>query len=151
MNGFFYGKIFVFFGIYYVHGIIGIILGIGQDAYIPRFLSFKKISTMSVLHLTGADFKEEVLESEGVVLVDFWAPWCGPCQMVGPVLEEIEKEMEGKIKVGKVNVDEEGGLAQEYEIMSIPAVFVFKNGEVVERLIGAMAKSNYVEVLNKYL
>jgi thioredoxin 1 len=106
---------------------------------------------MSVLHLTGANFKEEVLESEGVVLVDFWAPWCGPCQMVGPVMEEIAKEMEGKIKVGKVNVDEEGSLGQEYEIMSIPAVFVFKNGEVVERLIGAMAKSNYVEVLNKYL
>jgi thioredoxin 1 len=106
---------------------------------------------MSVLHLTGANFKEEVLESEGVVLVDFWAPWCGPCQMVGPVLEEVEKEMGEKIKVGKVNVDEEGALGQEYQIMSIPAVFVFKNGEVVERLIGAMAKSNYVEVLNKYL
>jgi len=106
---------------------------------------------MSVLHLMGANFKEEVLESEGVVLVDFWAPWCGPCQMVGPVLEEVEKEMGDKIKVGKVNVDEEGSLAQEYEIMSIPAVFVFKDGEVVERLIGAMAKSNYVEVLNKYL
>jgi thioredoxin 1 len=71
--------------------------------------------------------------------------------MVGPVLEEVEKEMGEKIKVGKVNVDEEGALGQEYQIMSIPAVFVFKNGEVVERLIGAMAKSNYVEVLNKYL
>jgi thioredoxin 1 len=106
---------------------------------------------MSVLHLTGANFKEEVLESEGVVLVDFWAPWCGPCQMVGPVIENVANEMGKKVKVGKVNVDEEGALAQEYQIMSIPAVFVFKNGEVVERLIGAMAKSNYVEVLNKYL
>ncbi len=106
---------------------------------------------MSVLHLTSSDFKEQITDYEGVALVDFWAPWCGPCQMVGPVLEEVEKEMGEKIKVGKVNVDEEGALGQEYQIMSIPAVFVFKNGEVVERLIGAMAKSNYVEVLNKYL
>jgi thioredoxin 1 len=106
---------------------------------------------MSLLHLTKENFKEEIKDYEGVALVDFWAPWCGPCQMVGPFIEEISKEMEGKVKVGKVNVDEEGSLGQEYEIMSIPAVFVFKNGEVVERLIGAMAKSNYVEVLNKYL
>jgi thioredoxin 1 len=106
---------------------------------------------MSVLHLTGANFKEEVLDNEGITLVDFWAPWCGPCQMVGPVMEEIAKEMEGKVKVGKVNVDEEGSLGQEYEIMSIPAVFVFKNGEVVERLIGAMAKESYMEVLQRHL
>lgn len=106
---------------------------------------------MSVLHLTGANFKEEVLESEGVTLVDFWAPWCGPCLMVGPVLEEIERDMEDKIKVGKVNVDEEGALGQEYEIMSIPAVFIFKNGEVVERMIGAMNKDSYVEVIEKHL
>ena len=106
---------------------------------------------MSVLHLTKATFKEEVLENEGVTLVDFWAPWCGPCQMVGPVIEELEKEMEGKVKVGKVNVDEEGSLAQEYEIMSIPAVYILKNGEVVERLIGAMNKDSYVEVIEKHL
>ena len=106
---------------------------------------------MSVLHLTGANFKQEVLDYEGVVLVDFWAPWCGPCQMVGPMMEDIAKEMEGKIKVGKVNVDEEGSLGQEYEIMSIPAVFVFKNGEVVERLIGAMAKESYIEAINSHL
>ena len=106
---------------------------------------------MSVLHLTGANFKQEVLDYEGVVLVDFWAPWCGPCQMVTPMMEDIAKEMEGKVKVGKVNVDEEGSLGQEYEIMSIPAVFVFKNGEVVERLIGAMAKESYIEALNSHL
>ena len=106
---------------------------------------------MSVLHLTGANFKQEVLDYEGVVLVDFWAPWCGPCQMVTPMMEDIAKEMEGKIKVGKVNVDEEGSLGQEYEIMSIPAVFVFKNGEVVERLIGAMAKESYIEAVNSHL
>ncbi len=106
---------------------------------------------MSILHLTSANFKEEVIENEGVTLVDFWAPWCGPCQMVGPVMEEVAKEMEGKVKVGKVNVDEEGALGQEYEIMSIPAVFVFKNGEVVEKLIGAMAKESYIEALEKHL
>ena len=106
---------------------------------------------MSVLQLTSANFKEEVLDYQGVTLVDFWAPWCGPCQMVGPVMEEIAKEMEGKVKVGKVNVDEEGALGQEYEIMSIPAVFVFKNGEVVEKLIGAMALESYIEALEKHL
>jgi thioredoxin 1 len=106
---------------------------------------------MSVLHLTVENFKQEVLDFEGVVLVDFWAPWCGPCHMVTPFMEEIAKEMEGQVKVGKVNVDEEGSLGQEYEIMSIPAVFVFKNGEVVERLIGAMNKDSYVEAVKKYL
>jgi thioredoxin 1 len=106
---------------------------------------------MSVLHLTVGNFKQEVLENEGVVLVDFWAPWCGPCQMVTPVMEEIAEEMGEKIKVGKVNVDEESALGQEYEIMSIPAVFVFKNGEIVERLIGAMNKDSYVEAVEKHL
>ncbi len=106
---------------------------------------------MSILHLTSADFKEQIIDYEGVALVDFWAPWCGPCQMVGPVLEELEKEMGEKVKVAKVNVDEEGALGQEYQIMSIPAVFVFKNGEIVERLIGAMAKESYMEAINKHL
>jgi thioredoxin 1 len=106
---------------------------------------------MSLLHLTDENFKEEVVDFKGVVLVDFWAPWCGPCQMVGPSIEELAAEMGGKAKVGKVNVDEEGNLAQTYEIMSIPAVYVFKDGEVVERLIGAMGKESYKEVIEQYL
>ena len=106
---------------------------------------------MSVLHLTAENFKQEVLDYDGVVLVDFWAPWCGPCQMVGPSIEELATEMEGKAKVGKINVDEEATTAQEYYIMSIPAVYVFKNGEVVEKLIGAMDKNSYKEAIEKNL
>ena len=106
---------------------------------------------MSLLHLTDENFQEEIKNYEGFALVDFLAPWCGPCQMVGPSIEELATEMEGKAKIGKVNVDEEGSLGQEYQIMSIPAVYVFKNGEVVERLIGAMAKDSYKEAIEKYL
>ena len=106
---------------------------------------------MSLLHLTDENFQEEIKNYEGVALVDFWAPWCGPCQMVGPSIEELATEMEGKAKIGKVNVDEEGSLGQEYQIMSIPAVYVFKDGEVVDRLIGAMAKESYLEAVNRYL
>ena len=106
---------------------------------------------MSVVHLTSENFKSEVLENTGVSLVDFWAPWCGPCQMVGPIIEELAEEVDGKVKVGKVNVDEEGTLGQEYQIMSIPAVYIFKDGEVVDRLIGSMAKESYLEAVNRYL
>jgi thioredoxin 1 len=106
---------------------------------------------MSLIHFTDENFKEEVVDYKGVALVDFWAPWCGPCQMVGPSIEELATEMEGKAKVGKVNVDEEGSLGQEYQIMSIPAVYVFKDGEIVERLIGAMGKESYREAVEKYL
>lgn len=106
---------------------------------------------MSLLHLTGSNFKEEIKDYSGIALVDFWAPWCGPCQMLTPVIEELASEFDGKAKVGKVNVDEEGGLASEYGIMSIPTVFVFKNGEIVDQLIGGQSKEAYVEVLNKHI
>ncbi len=105
---------------------------------------------MSVVQTTGENFENEVLKSEGLVLVDFWASWCGPCRMLGPILEELEKEMGEKVKVCKVNVDEEGGLAQQYGIMSIPAVFLFKGGEVVETMIGLQPKESFEEVLKKH-
>ena len=105
---------------------------------------------MSLIHLTDESFKTEITDFKGVALVDFWAPWCGPCQMIGPSNEEISNEMEN-IKVGKVNVDEEGSLAQHFQIMSIPAVFIFKDGEVVETMIGAQSKDSYIATIKKYL
>lgn len=106
---------------------------------------------MSSIRLTDSNFKEEIKDYNGVALVDFWAPWCGPCQMASPIIDELAKEYEGKVKVGKVNVDEEGTLATEYEIMSIPSVFLFKNGEIVETLIGGQSKESYIEAIEKHV
>ncbi|MBQ9604035.1 MAG: thioredoxin [Firmicutes bacterium] len=95
---------------------------------------------MSEIKLTEANFEEEVLKSDIPVLVDFWASWCGPCMMLAPVVEEIAKEYEGKIKVGKVNVDEQQRLAVQYRISSIPALKLFKNGEAAAETVGYMSK-----------
>jgi len=90
--------------------------------------------------LTDQNFEEEVLKSEIPVLVDFFAIWCGPCQMMAPVVEEIAQEMEGKVKVGKMNVDENPVTAEKYGIMSIPTLILFKNGEAVKTLVGFRGK-----------
>ena len=89
---------------------------------------------------TDSNFGAEVLDASGVVLVDFWAPWCGPCRMVGPIIEEVAKEYEGKVKVGKVNVDENQQVASQFGIMSIPTMLLFKDGEVVDQMVGALPK-----------
>lgn len=103
------------------------------------------------LTLTKANFDSEVLKSNIPVLVDFWASWCGPCKMVAPVIENLAKEYDGKVKVGKVNVDDEGVLAAEHGIVSIPTVIIFVNGKVVEKMVGAHSQDDYEDVLEKYL
>jgi len=102
---------------------------------------------MAEITITNENFEQEVLKSDIPVLVDFWAVWCGPCQMVGPILSEIAEENEGKIKVGKVNVDEQPELARQFGIMSIPTMMVFKGGEKVNQLVGAVPKEEILKLL----
>ena len=92
--------------------------------------------------LTSANFEAEVLKSDKPVLVDFWAPWCGPCRMLSPILEQIAEEKAGVLKVGKVNVDEASDLAAKYGISSIPALFLFKDGKVAAQAVGFMQKAD---------
>ena len=103
------------------------------------------------LEITDANFEELVLKSDKPVLVDFWAEWCGPCRMVGPVVEEIAKEYAGQAVVGKVNVDNNPGISMKYGIRNIPALLYFKNGEIVDKQIGAVPKSVLSAKLDKQL
>ena len=105
----------------------------------------------NALELTDANFDQEVLKSTVPVLVDFWAVWCGPCKMVGPIVEEIAGEYSGKIKVGKVDVDNNRQSAMNYGIRSIPTLLMFKDGDVVETLIGAVPKAQIIEKISKHL
>lgn len=100
---------------------------------------------------TDANFETDVLQNEGVVLVDFWAPWCGPCRMVGPIVEDLAREYEGRATIGKLNVDENQGTAAKYGIMSIPTLMVFKNGRAVDKIVGAAPKEVISSKLDAYL
>ena len=102
------------------------------------------------MEITSENFRKEVLNSEVPVLVDFWASWCNPCKMMSPIVEEIAGEMEGKIKVFKLNVDEERYLAIKYNIMSIPAFLLFKDGKVEKQTIGMQSKEDLINFLNNY-
>jgi thioredoxin 1 len=106
---------------------------------------------MADLTLTDQNFKQEVLDSKTPVLVDFWAEWCQPCRIVSPIVEELAKEYEGKLKVGKVNVDENGHTSQHYGIMSIPSLLIFKDGQVVKQMIGAQSKDNFKREIDSVL
>lgn len=99
------------------------------------------------LEFNDASFEKEVLQSEKPVLVDFWAPWCGPCQMMGPVIDEVSKEIGDVAKVGKLNVDENQESAQKYGVMSIPTIIIFKGGKNVKQIVGAQSKETLLEEL----
>ena len=102
---------------------------------------------MAELKITRENFENDVMKSNIPVLIDFWAPWCGPCQMMGPIIEQLAEEYEGKAKVGKVNVDEEGELSQAFGVMSIPTIVLVKDGKVVKQAVGARPKTEVEAML----
>jgi thioredoxin 1 len=120
-------------------------------SYLNSIYLLNKIKNIMALEITDANFEELVLKSDKPVLVDFWAEWCGPCRMVGPVVEEISREYADTAVVGKVNVDNNPGISVKYGIRNIPALLYFKNGEIVDKQIGAVPKSVLAEKLNKQL
>jgi len=107
---------------------------------------------MADTHFTDGDFDSQVLQSDTPVFVDFWAPWCGPCQMMGPIIDELASEYDdSKIKIGKLNVDDNSGTAGKYQVLSIPTFIIFKNGEVVDKMSGGVSKEKMKEFIDKNL
>jgi len=105
----------------------------------------------NALEVNDSNFEAEVKNSDVPVLVDFWAPWCGPCRKISPIIDDLAAEFEGKVKVVKVNTDENLKITQEFSISGIPSILIFKKGEAVERLVGLMQKSQLVANLEKHL
>ncbi len=100
--------------------------------------------------LNESNFDKEVLKSETPVLVDFWAPWCGPCRIIGPVVEELAQEYSGRIKVGKVNTDDNTQIAVNYKIMGVPSLLLYKDGKVIDRIVGVVPKEKIAELLDNH-
>jgi thioredoxin 1 len=106
---------------------------------------------MADINLTSQNFKQEVLENKGLVVVDFWAPWCGPCGMVGPIIEELAQEYTGKVKIVKLNVDENADVAGQFSVMSLPSILFFKNGQPMKTMVGAQNKENYKQEIDQLI
>ena len=103
------------------------------------------------LEITDSNFEETVLKSDKPVMVDFWAAWCGPCRMVGPIIDELSKEFEGKAIIGKVDIDSNQQYAAQYGVRNIPTVLVFKDGELVDRKVGVSSKNDYAQAIDKLI
>lgn len=103
------------------------------------------------IEITNKNFQNEIIKSSIPVLVDFWAPWCGPCKMIAPHLEEISKQYADKLKVAKINVDDASDIATRYNVMSIPTLLLFKNGEIMDKKVGALSKSDLEKMIQPYL
>ena len=106
---------------------------------------------MAILKITDKNFNSDVMKSDKPVLVDFWAEWCGPCRAIGPVIEELSKEYDGKVNVGKLNVDNNPEVSMNYGITSIPAILFIKDGKVVDKLVGAQPKGNFVKKIEAHI
>jgi thioredoxin 1 len=120
--------------------------GVRETGIPPRPIKIKGVTLMGIVEISNTNFNSEVLESDRTVLVDFWAPWCGPCRMVSPIVDEIAKES-AEVKVCKINIDEQPQLASLYGVMSIPTLLVFRGGEVVNKAVGARNKQFIEQML----
>ncbi len=112
---------------------------------------FYNIVHMAEVHFTDANFEADVLKHDGLVMVDFFAPWCGPCKMMAPTIEKLAGEFEGKVKIGAINVDENNEVSMKYQIQSIPTLIFFKKGEVVDKMVGFQSEDNLKAKLNSLL
>jgi thioredoxin 1 len=116
-----------------------------------KIITSHKKRLFMALELTDTNFQEKVISSDKLTVVDFWAEWCGPCRAIGPVIEELSKEYDGKINIGKVNVDHNPQLSVNYGITSIPAILFIKDGKVVDKLVGAQPKANFVKKIESHI